>query len=125
VDVLTASCDKRFLYVVARENGLIIVDVQNLTSPKIVGSLPSIGNEGITISAVNCSILLWAEGYKGLTVVDVSDVSRPRRLATLPLGGWCTLIRVTRDQRFAFASQQDNDEIVLLDISNITNPFII
>jgi len=75
-NIISVSCDKKIVFVVARENGLNFVDISNMSNPKIIALIPSSGNEDVVVSK-DCNYLYFAEGYRGLTILNITNPAKP------------------------------------------------
>ena len=88
---------------VARENGLAIVDLIDIVNPVILAVIPSAGNEDVLFTS-DCKFMFFAEGFRGLTIYNLENISDPKLMSNLQLGGWTTQLSLTKDEKYIFAT---------------------
>jgi hypothetical protein len=52
----------------------------------------------------DCNYVYVADGFKGLSIIDITDILVPKRMSSIFLGGWAKTAKTTSDERFAFVS---------------------
>lgn len=75
-----------YLYVADSREGLVIIDIKNISNPKIIGSC-RIPIEATAIEA-DSGIAYIAEYYSGLVVVDVKDPANPHEVKRIKIPGF-------------------------------------
>ncbi|HVT43221.1 MAG TPA: hypothetical protein VMT00_02415 [Thermoanaerobaculia bacterium] len=102
---------------VGSDAGLVIVDVGEPLTPKILSTLPEI--ESPTAVAVQFRYAFVTDA-KGLRTIDITDPIRPRLAATLPLAGARNLYLA---RTYAYIAAGPNG-VVIADIERPEKPFV-
>lgn len=85
-------------YALVTDRDLIVVDVSDPASPKVIAGLDTKGSaEGIAVAGNHAFV---AVAWEGLEVVDISDPARPRRVASLDTSGDARGVAVLGDYAF-------------------------
>jgi len=104
-------------YISAREDGLWILDVHDVTAPRILLRYDPV--EFATGLALEGSYLYVACRIFGVEVIDVSDPAQPRHMAILRTGEAQSL---TVRNGFSFSGVWGTMEVVVHDVRDLQNP---
>ncbi len=108
-----------FAYVAAGSAGLVVVDVSNLSQPRIVGSLDTPGNAN-DLRVVG-DLAYVADGTNGLLIVDVANSDAPVLLGRANTPGNATDVAV----RGGFAYVADGSAgLAVIDVANPRVPVL-
>jgi hypothetical protein len=113
---LNATVTGNTAYLAAGEQGLIILDVSNSKSPKLISNTGTFGY--VSSLALSGKNLIITNENEGLKVVDVSNPKLPKEISKLDLAGSPQEIALAGSM--AFASDFENG-LVVVDISDPTN----
>jgi autotransporter-associated beta strand protein len=118
-DMVAMSSDGRYAYVI--DQGLVIVDVSNPTSPVRIGSNQGLGDyRGVALS-VDGRYAYVATGYTGLQVLDITNPANPIKVGSYNTVGFATKVVLSADGRYAYIADGDAG-LRILDVSNPTAP---
>ncbi|MEP7013185.1 MAG: Ig-like domain-containing protein [Acidobacteriota bacterium] len=108
-----------FAYVAAGSAGLVVVDVSNLSQPRIVGSLDTPGNAN-DVRVVG-DLAYVADGTSGLLIVDVANSNAPVLLGRANTPGNATDVAL----RGSFAYVADGASgLAVIDVGNPAAPVL-
>lgn len=115
-----------YAYVVAGDDGLVIVDITDPANPNKVSQLPSLSSQSEWLAAVKVrdGIAYIANG-EGLLVVDVSNPLAPQRLASYGLEGRADVVDIDLWGNvvvLASNSPASGTGLTLVDVSNPERP---
>jgi len=104
------------LLVSHRNYGLLTLDITTPSAPVVLGRLDTAGEA--TSTTFDNGTTFIADGFKGVTIADLSDPSQPQTLATLPGSGPLWQLATAGN----LAAATDVGDLVLFDISNPAAP---
>lgn len=117
-----------YVYLTHREletgfTGLKVIDVSNLSSPRVVKTLNRTSMEEIKIVGNTAFI---TAGTQGLEIFDVSNPANPSSQSlTLLAAGASYALSVDVVEKYAFVTDYDGAKLYALDISNKTRPTVV
>ncbi len=100
------------------EWNFLTIDVKDLSKPRLMGSMNSTTGYNTDL-VVKDKYAYIADGESGLLIVDVTFPEFPTTVDKIPLG---KVVGLALEGTSLYASVQDEDEIVELDITNPSNP---
>jgi hypothetical protein len=110
------------LYVAERSKGLSVFNIENINNPVLQGQIRTDGY--VSDIALKDSFLLIADSKygNGLRILNISDLSLIKDISNFSTNiSACYLVRVVDDIAYVGIRQQ-NDNLIVLDISDIYNP---
>ncbi|MDR1285846.1 MAG: cadherin domain-containing protein [Campylobacteraceae bacterium] len=123
VNDIAISSDEKTAFIVDYSSGLLkILDISNLTNPKLINqlSLPISPNK-IVISSDDKKVFI-SPNHGSLNIVDVSDLSKPTIIGSV--GDFYTLsLEISPDNTKLFSAHY-TDGLKVIDITDATNPYI-
>lgn len=121
------SASKPYLYVAAMEQGLLILDITNTSTPTLAASIPTTSIKNLYVMSVTQAgnYLYMAVGnsfnatsqVSGLSIVDISNPTSPLVKDTYTFSATSGSGHVAIDGNYAFLSAMQNG-ILVLNISN-------
>jgi len=112
-----AKISENYLFIAEGYNGFRIDDISNPSSPTVVSSIEV--ESGVSNFAIENNYV-YATGYGKFNIIDISDKSHPTITGTYNLNEWSFGVSVK--DNYAFVSLSDSEKILILDISDKTNP---
>jgi hypothetical protein len=117
------SSNDQILYVAGGGAGLQIVDVSTSSLPILLGTYNTPGTAlGVTLSSDE-QIVYISDGTAGLQILDISNLPTITLLGTYNTPNDANGITLSPDGKIAYVA--DKNGIVMLDVSNPTNPILI
>jgi hypothetical protein len=108
----------RYAYVSSSSDGLVVVDVSNRTSPRIVGRHRGAARYSDAQVQGRHAYAVLSTG--GLDVIDISDATRPVLAGTVSFAGMAG--RVQLNGRTAYVSRGDRGGVRIVDVSEAATP---
>ena len=108
-----------YLYVIGSK--FVIADISDPENAYIVSSL-DIGGRDVKVKGDYAYIGTYGNGLK---VVNISDKKHPVLIKTVSLGGYNRVWRLTISGNYLYAAMATDKKLVILDISDSSNPPIV
>ena len=111
-----------YLYLTSRSNGLIVVNISNVSKPFIEGKTYFLQTSSVNDKAeandvrIDGDYAYIAVGKKGLAVVDVSSAKTPKILNYFQINGYTTALDIQNSYAYVVSTLDG------LDIVDISNP---
>lgn len=103
-------------------DGMAILDIQDPTSPRVVGHMVRVSSDGIFQGAmVRGKTVYVAAGLSGLLVADVKDPKAPRLISQADTQSWSHDVWVEGEVAYV----ADDEGLALVDVSNPSLPVIV
>jgi len=110
---VTLSSDGTKAYVTDWDNGLVIVDITDSSSPTRLGSYDTDGSAvGVTLSSDGTKAYV-NDMVKGLVIVDITDSSSPTRLGSYNTDGDAVEVALSSDEKKAYVADGKNGLVIL------------
>ena len=109
---------KNYAYIASGGNGFTIVDMHNITTPRIVGHCNTVFARGV--DAVGNYIYI-ADGGGGLAIILADYPTEPRLISRCEIGGFARRVYVKGE--YAYVADERKG-LVIIDVHDPTNPVI-
>jgi len=114
------SSDGKKAYIADGKNGLVIIDVSNLTNLKQISSIDTAGDAfSVTLSKDEKTAYI-ADAYNGLVIVDINNSKEPKIISSIDTDSWANYIVLSKDEKIAYVAEDNGIDII--DISNLAKP---
>ncbi|KAL4487167.1 hypothetical protein ABPG72_017886 [Tetrahymena utriculariae] len=117
--------DKKWVLGTARGYGVCALNIQDPTNPLYTDSINTQGGEGIIASPYNQNVAYLLDGYRGVAVIDLSQLPKLKILSRVQLRGWTNDLTVFTNDQFLLVSTMDDGQLTLVNSSDPNNLFII
>lgn len=111
---------------VAADDCLAIVDVSSPPSPQLISTYanpyPGTSMREVTLYDGYAYLSIY---NKGIQVVDISDLTRPRTVRTVPLGGYDRPRGSCIDDHYLYVAMETDHRLVVLDIADPAAPEVL
>ena len=118
---MVLSSNGSIAFVADRNGGIQILDISNLTSPRIIGSFDTNYAVGIAVSD-NDSVAFVAD-WDSVKIVDVSNATDPRLISSMDIPEGVHGVHLLSNGRFLLVAT--GKELKVLDVSNLESPEVV
>ena len=118
---MVLSKDKTKSYVAGGDDGLIILDISDITKPIVLGTYKTTSYVQKVVLSKNENIAYILNQEEGFLTLDISDKSNPKLLGSYSTYTNSEDITLSNDETKAFISEDRRNGILILDISDKTN----
>ncbi|KAL4512460.1 hypothetical protein ABPG72_005462 [Tetrahymena utriculariae] len=118
------STDEKYFIGACRGYGYYVLDVSNLQNIQYINFFDSTGAEQVYKSLLYMYYYL-VDGLGGLYIMDQKKLPSFVSFSQLTVAGWTNDVTYLKDEKTVIISTLQQGMIYLLDISDVTNPFIV
>ncbi|EAR86616.1 hypothetical protein TTHERM_00041560 (macronuclear) [Tetrahymena thermophila SB210] len=118
------STDEKYFIGACRGYGYYVLDISNLYNIKYVNFFDSTGAEQVYKSLIYMNYYL-VDGLGGIYIMDQKKLPQFVAFSQLTVDGWTNDVTYLKNEKTVIISTLQQGMIYLLDISDVTNPFIV
>jgi len=118
---VTLSKDGKTLLIEKADTKVVLVDIRNLTSPKIVGEKPKIQIQN-DVTNKNNTYKYVARGKDGMQIWNISNPSNPQLISTMKSSNCFDIVLIDDDTKALIATGAVGIKLIKLDNPKVPNP---
>ena len=98
--------NNKYIIGTVRNYGIYVLDVTNSTEPIFVGGMQTLGAEGIRRSVINDNLAYLYDGFKGVVLLNLSNLPEITFFSTISLSGWTNYITPILNEKYLIVKFQ-------------------